>query len=123
MRCIKAAALAAFFFAAVSTTATAQATAAKTKVSSGAHKKKGETESDLMKEAKITKDSATAIALARVPGATVQSSEIERENGRLIWSFDLKTSGKSGIDEVNVNALSGRVVGKVQHETPKTERK
>jgi uncharacterized membrane protein YkoI len=85
--------------------------------------KRTETEADLMKVAKISKDSATAIALSRVPGATVQSAEIEREGGRLIWSFDLKTAGKTGIDEVNVNALTGKVVGKVQHETPKTEKK
>lgn len=74
-------------------------------------------------EAKISKDSATVIALARVPGATVASAEIEREKGRLIWSFDLKTAGKSGIDEVNVNALTGKLVGKVEHETPRTEKK
>src|SRR5438552_4423392 len=85
--------------------------------------KKTETEADLMKIAKISKDSATAIALAKVPGATVQSAEIEREHGRLIWSFDLKTAGRAGIDEVNVNALTGKVVGKTQHETPKTEKK
>jgi uncharacterized membrane protein YkoI len=85
--------------------------------------KKTEIEADLMKEAKISKDSATSIALAKVPGATVQSAEIEREHGRLIWSFDLKTAGKAGIDEVNVNALTGKVVGKTQHETPKTEKK
>ena len=85
--------------------------------------KKTETEADLMKEAKISKDSATSIALAKVPGATVQSAELEREHGRLIWSFDLKTAGKAGIDEVNVNALTGKVVGKTQHETAKTEKK
>lgn len=85
--------------------------------------KKTESEADLMKVARISKDSATAIALARVPGATVSSAEIERENGNLIWSFDLKTAGKAGIDEVNVNALTGKVVGKTQHETPKTEKK
>lgn len=85
--------------------------------------KKVETQADLMKEARISMDSARAIALAKVPGATVKSGEIERENGRLIYSFDLETSGRSGIDEVNVNALTGKIVGKVQHEGPKTERK
>lgn len=104
--------------------ATAQTAPTKPVSKPAAHRpKKTETEADLMREAKISKDSATAIALARVPGATVQSAEIERENGRLIWSFDLKTAGKPGIDEVNVNALTGKVVGKTQHETPKTERK
>jgi len=31
------------------------------------------------------------------------------------------TAGKSGIDEVNVNALTGKVVGKIEHESPKTK--
>src|SRR5438270_10688085 len=48
-----------------------------------------ETQADLLKKAKISMDSARAIALAKVPGATVESSEIEREHGRLIYSFDL----------------------------------
>ena len=85
--------------------------------------KRKETQADLLKAAKITMDSARTIALAKVPGATVQSEEIERENGRLIYSFDLKTAGATGIDEVNVNALTGKIVGKVQHESPKTESK
>src|SRR6266540_4186512 len=90
----------------------------------GVHKtKKVETQADLMKEARVSMDSARAIALARVPGTTVKSGEIERENGRLIYSFDLETAGRSGIDEVNVNARTGKIVGKVQHEGPKTERK
>lgn len=103
----------------------AQATSAKARAKPAVHKtvKKMETETDLAREAKISKDSATAIALARVPGATVQSAEIEREHGRLIWSFDLKRAGRAGIDEVNVNAITGKVVGKTQHETPKTEKK
>ena len=117
-------ALAAVFLGAASTTLAAQGTPAKRTAKPVFHKtKKAETEADLAREAKVSKDSATAIALARVPGAKVQSAEIERENGRLIWSFDLKTAGKSGIDEVNVNALTGKVVGGTQHETPKTERK
>jgi uncharacterized membrane protein YkoI len=104
--------------------ASALQTAAKTTAKVAVHKtSKTETEADLTKQAKISKDSATTIALARVPGSTISSAEIERENGRLIWSFDLKTAGKSGIDEVNVNALTGKVVGKTQHEGPKTEKK
>lgn len=102
----------------------AQTATAKPIAKRSAHKiKKTETEADLARVAKISKDSATKIALARVPGATVSSAEIERENGRLIWSFDLKTPGKGGIDEVNVNALTGKIVGKTQHETPKSETK
>lgn len=124
MKLITNIAIAAFALTASAGIVSAQTVAAKTtaKVTVPKMKKTG-SEADLMKLARISKDSATVIALARVPGATVSSAEIERENGRLIWSFDLKTAGKAGIDEVNVNALTGKVVGKTQHENPKTEKK
>lgn len=77
----------------------------------------------LAREAKISLDSARTIAHAKLPQAYAQSEELERENGRLIYSFDMKTSGKSGIDEVNVNALNGAVVGEIGHESPKSEAK
>jgi hypothetical protein len=76
----------------------------------------------LTAEAKITLDSARAIALHEVPHGAVASEELERENGHLIYSFDVKIPGKSGIQEVNVNAISGAVLG-VHHEGPATEQK
>jgi uncharacterized membrane protein YkoI len=76
----------------------------------------------LAAQAKITKDSAQHIALRVVPHATVRSAELEREHGKLIYSFDLKVAGKSGIEEVNINALDGSVVA-VEHESPKAERR
>ncbi len=72
---------------------------------------------------KIRESAARATALAKVPGARVRSHELEFEGGRWIWSYDLKTAGKSGIDEVNVDANTGEVVGAVQHEGPKAEAK
>ena len=77
----------------------------------------------LAREAKISLDSARMIAKAQLPKATVQSEELERENGKLIYSFDMKTAGKSGIDEVNVNATNGALVGKIGHESAKSEAK
>ncbi len=77
----------------------------------------------LLKKAKITADSAIAVAKARLPKATINAAEIEEENGRLIYSFEFKTPGKSGIDEVNVDAMTGKLVGKVQHESPSDEKK
>lgn len=76
----------------------------------------------LAAQAKISLDSARAIALSRVPNGSVSSEELERENGHLIYSFDVKVPGKSGIQEVNVNALSGKVLG-VHHEGPAAEKK
>jgi uncharacterized membrane protein YkoI len=69
----------------------------------------------LLAQTKITEDSARGLALARVPGSTVKELELEREGGRLIWSFDLTVAGKPGIEEVNVDAVTGKIVG-VEHE-------
>jgi uncharacterized membrane protein YkoI len=85
------------------------------------HRHKAETQAQLEKEAKITMEQARALATKTVPGATIQAGEIERENGKLIYSFDMKTQGKTGIDEVNIDAMTGTVIGN-QHETPKAER-
>jgi uncharacterized membrane protein YkoI len=45
-----------------------------------------------------------------MPGGTVKEGELEKEKGKLIWSFDLTTPGSKGITEVNVDALTGDVV-------------
>jgi uncharacterized membrane protein YkoI len=84
---------------------------------------KSDIPANLAREARISLDSARTIAAARLPKATVQSEELERENGKLIYSFDMKTAGRSGIDEVNVNALNGKLVGKIGHEGPAAEAK
>ena len=76
----------------------------------------------LVKQAKISLDSARTIAMKRLPRAAIQSQELEQENGRLIYSFDMKTVGKSGVDEVNVNAKTGAIVN-VGHESAKDEQK
>lgn len=83
--------------------------------------KKTETQASLQKEAKISEADARATALKQVPNGTVKSSELEREHGKLIYSYDITVPGKTGIEEVNVNALDGSVVAK-QHETPKAEK-
>ena len=85
------------------------------------HHKKAETQAELQKEAKMTMADARAMALKEVPGSTIQDGEIEREGGKLIYSFDMKVAGKTGIDEVNIDAMTGKLVSH-QHETPKDER-
>ena len=84
--------------------------------------KKATSQAELQKEAKISEATARATALKEVPNGTVKSSELERENGKLIYSYDITVPGKTGIDEVNVNAIDGSIVAK-QHESPKTEKK
>jgi hypothetical protein len=76
----------------------------------------------LAKRAKITEATAGAIAQKRLPTATIQAVELEQENGKLIYSYEMKVAGKSGVEEVNVDAMSGKVLA-VQHESPATERK
>jgi uncharacterized membrane protein YkoI len=88
----------------------------------GAQKAKPETQAVLMRQAKISKAVATRTALAEVPRGKVRSSEIERENGKLIYSFDIKVAGKSGIEEINVDAITGAVIAH-EHESPNTEKK
>jgi uncharacterized membrane protein YkoI len=70
---------------------------------------------ELLSQAKISEDSARIVALARVPGSRVKALELEREHGLLIWSFDLTVAGKPGIEEVEVDALNGKIAG-VEHE-------
>jgi hypothetical protein len=67
-----------------------------------------ESQKQLQKEAKISMRKARSVALAKAPGK-IKSSELERENGKLIYSFDIRNS-KGTITEVNVNAMDGTVV-------------
>ncbi|MEA2413625.1 MAG: hypothetical protein QOI58_282 [Thermoanaerobaculia bacterium] len=81
-------------------------------------KKKAEDQATLQKEAKISLEKAREIALKKAPG-TVKSSELEREHGKLIYSFDIQTS-KTDITEVNVDAIDGKIIA-VEHESAKKE--
>ena len=82
-------------------------------------KKKTEDQAALQKEAKISLEKAREIALKKAPG-TVKSSELEREKGKLIYSFDIQTKSKKEITEVNVDAMDGKIVA-VEHENAKKE--
>ncbi len=69
-----------------------------------------ENQSRLQAEAKVSKTDAQATALAKVPNGTVKESELEREHGKLVWSFGFTTPDSKDITEVNVDAISGEVV-------------
>ena len=49
----------------------------------------------LKKQTKVTEAQARSTALAKVVNGTVKSSELEKEHGNLIWSFDIATSQNS----------------------------
>lgn len=76
----------------------------------------------LLAQATIRPDSARKLALARVPGSRVEAAEIEMEDGKLVYSFDLKVGNAKGIEEVLIDARSGKVVS-VEHEDPAAEAK
>ncbi len=76
----------------------------------------------LAAQATITADSARKLALAQVPRGRIAEAELEEENGTLVYSFDIKTSGKSGIDEVLIDAKTGALISK-SHETAAAEKK
>jgi uncharacterized membrane protein YkoI len=76
-----------------------------------------ESQSALKKQAIVTEAQARKSALAKVPNGTIKSSELEREKGKVIWSFDIAKSGTRNITEVQVDAKTGKIVS-TQTETP-----
>ncbi|HEX4639589.1 MAG TPA: PepSY domain-containing protein [Chthoniobacterales bacterium] len=78
------------------------------------------TEAQLMKEAKVTRGQAEKTALSKVPKGTIQTGEIENENGKLVWSFDIAKPGTKDIAEVQIDAKTGKIVS-VKAETPKDQ--
>ena len=52
---------------------------------------------------------AKQIALQQVAGGKIKSSELEKENGKMIYSFDIRNK-KGGITEVNIDAYTGKVI-------------
>lgn len=79
-------------------------------------------QADLQAQAKVTQEQAKSIALAKVPNGTIKEGDIEKEHGKLVWSFDIATPDSKDITEVQVDANSGEVVS-VATETPQDEAK
>jgi hypothetical protein len=76
----------------------------------------------LAKQAKVSQAAAEQAALGKVPGGTVKEAELEKEDGKLVWSFDITTPGDKDITEVLVDANSGAVVS-VEKESAEDEAK
>jgi hypothetical protein len=73
-------------------------------------------------QAKITSQVAVESALARVSGGQIHEGELEKEHGRLVYSFDVLVPNRKGVEEVQVDARSGKVVS-VKHESAAAEAK
>jgi uncharacterized membrane protein YkoI len=67
-------------------------------------------QAQLRAEAKVTETEATATALAKVPQGSVKSVELEREKGKLVWSFDIARPRATGVTEIQVDAVTGKIV-------------
>src|SRR5436853_6755459 len=67
---------------------------------------------NLEAEAKVSKADAQKTALAAVPGGMIKEGELEKEKGKLIWSFDTATPGTKDITEVQEDAISGGLESK-----------
>jgi uncharacterized membrane protein YkoI len=68
-----------------------------------------EEQAGLLARAAVSMESAQETALAAFPGARIDESEIEEENGRLIYSFELAGT-QSGSVEVEVDAMTGELL-------------
>ncbi len=79
--------------------------------------KKLTAKTELMKMAKVSDADARKAVLDKIgiPGATITKGGPKSEDGCLIYSYDVKTPGKKGIDEVLVDAGTGTIL-KVGHE-------
>jgi uncharacterized membrane protein YkoI len=81
-----------------------------------------DTQGQLQAEAKVTQTAAEKTALAKVPNGRIKSGELEREHGRLVWSFDISMPHAKNITEVQVDAKTGKIAA-VETETLKDQAK
>ena len=79
-----------------------------------------ETQAELKAQAKITQAEAEKSALAKVPDGKIKAAELEKEHGKLIWSFDIFMPKSKNITEIQVDAKTGKIVS-TQVETPKDQ--
>jgi len=80
---------------------------------------KHETKATLRSEAKIKEKDARKTALAEVPNGKVTKHDIAREDGKVVYTYDIRAQGKPGYEAVQVDAISGQVV-KHEHMESKT---
>jgi uncharacterized membrane protein YkoI len=74
----------------------------------------------LLRQATVAESDAAKTAAARVKNGRIEAVELENEGGKLIYSYELKVAGKSGVEEVNVDAITGKVVS-TEHESTTSE--
>jgi uncharacterized membrane protein YkoI len=70
----------------------------------------------LVAKAKVKEDAAQAIALKRVPG-DVQTVALGKMHRRLVYTFEIKRSGRQDLTKVEVNAATGHVIAVAREST------
>jgi hypothetical protein len=70
--------------------------------------KKSKIPASLKSQAKVSIEDARATAIKKVPGE-VNEEELEKENGKLVYSFDIQATGQKDITEVQVSAIDGTI--------------
>ena len=78
------------------------------------------TDPALLAQATVSEHAARATALAKVAKGHVLSSELEKENGKLIWSFDIAKPKTRNVTEIQVDAKTGLIVSTTV-ESPRKE--
>jgi uncharacterized membrane protein YkoI len=67
-------------------------------------------EAALLAQARIGKDQAARAALAHTPGGRIKDAELDNDDGKLVWWFDISTPGAKDVTEINVDAITGGVI-------------
>ncbi len=84
--------------------------------------KKLTSKADMATMAKVKEDAAKKAATDKVgAGSTVEHGGLEVEDGCLVYTYDVKVAGKSGFQEVFVDAGTGAVL-KVDKESAAKEK-
>lgn len=63
-----------------------------------------------MPQARVTMDAARRTAMQRVPNSTEMKGELKYKDGKPVYEFDLMSAGKSGHQQVTVDAVTGSVM-------------
>ena len=70
----------------------------------------------LLQQATFSAEAAFRAAQAQRPSGTVTDAEIDEEGGRLVYEFTIAAEGVEGVDEVQIDAMTGEVVSVVCRE-------
>ncbi|MGI8641157.1 MAG: PepSY domain-containing protein [Pyrinomonadaceae bacterium] len=74
-------------------------------------------QAELARQAKITMEQARAIASGKVQGQFLEE-ELENENGRLLYSFDIRNA-EGKVTEVEIDAKTGEIVNVEEQDAEK----